>query len=614
MPRLPDVTALGQRPQIRDRFVRVDQYTEGTGRAVAQFGAVAADAVGQTADEITKRQDTEAVFEARRALDEWERKAIHDPVNGAAQKSGKDAFGVPDELGKSFDTEVAKIGEGLQSGRARRAFQEMATSRRAQVGEWAARHAGQQRKVYEQQGFEADVASMQDRAVRLAAMPPDGTPEGAMRQAAEVRAELAIGQQRIVSFLRGRGMPEEAITEAVKTFSSKVHAGTVGALITQGNAERAREYLDANAAEMKSGDVVKLRGDMRELMTRQRAQAFGDEIEADIEGGKMTLGAALDKAREKFPADSPEREAAVAQVKQRFSEVEAAKAEAKKGAVDAAWKVLTNGGRRKDIRPDLWNQLPGEEQRHINDWLEAKWRRAKADAEGKHETNWTKFAEIVDMATDPARQSEFLATDPAVWEPYLNKGDMAKVISLRAGINKDQAKAGRIAVMMQGAIDSIQNELRSAGFNTRPKPGTSEAKKWDEFSTQLRLTLVDAAAEKDSAGKGALDDKEMRAIGLRMLATGTEQGSGFFGFGQTKKRGYEIAAERAAALEKGEQPKSYVAATFDNIPAGIRDDIIRDQFPNAARSIYGGREVQLTSDQKARVEMIYTRGRERGVF
>jgi hypothetical protein len=73
--------------------------------------------------------DKVAMIDAQRQLDTWEATNIFDPRTGALAKKGKDAFDLPNTLGKSFDETFVKYREKLTTDQ-QVMFDEMATSRR----------------------------------------------------------------------------------------------------------------------------------------------------------------------------------------------------------------------------------------------------------------------------------------------------------------------------------------------------------------------------------------------------------------------------------------------------------------------------------------------------
>lgn len=571
MPLIPDATALGGRPTPQPDRPRV-AYEGGArlGAAVAGAGR----AIGEVAEKIQREDDANAVFAARKQLDDWERAAIFDPEKGAANRLGRDAFDVPDVLGKSFDETASKIGESLTTDRQRAAFRELAVSRRAQVLDWGAKHAKRERDVYEVGQFKAELDSMAERA----ALFPD-----------RAAGELDLARQRIIGFMRGKGRSTEEIEQAVKEQASRTHDFVLRSMVNAGNAEQASEYLKKNRGDMTAEAVLRAENGLRETTARVRAQGFADDVFAR----GLSAEDAIKEARSKFTG--VEEDAAVQELKVRFTEVETLKARDQKAASDTAWKVLANGGGRKGIPAETWNRLGGEEQRQIKDWLDAKWRQSQADANRETVDDREAYYRLRTMATnDPA---EFSRLDLMKYEPYLTKAAFARLTEVQAGINKNDAKAMESNRVVGSTVKALRGEIAAAGLDASPKEGSKQAKEFALFMNQLTMALDDAGRQKGSP----LTDAEARQIGMGMLREGIEQGSGFFGFGQTKKRGYQIAAE-------ADPSKTYVSKRYDDIPADIRK-ALEAELPNERNSIYGN-----AAARQAQVERMYQRGLEQGRF
>lgn len=571
MATLPDATALGMAPALSPGRKAIAGF-DGGQVARAMQGA------GQVLDEVAQRaqreDDANAVFAARRQLDDWERGAIFDPEKGAANKRGSAAFGIPDELGKSFDETAGKIAEGLTTDRQRAAFRELATSRRAQVLDWGSKHAQREREVYEVGQFKAELDSMAERA----ALFPD-----------RAAGELDLARQRIIGFMRGKGRSTEEIEQAVKEQASRTHDFVLRSMVNAGNAEQASEYLKKNRGDMTAEAVLRAEAGLKETTARIRAQGFADEVFAR----GLSAEEAIKEARSKFTG--VEEDAAVQELKVRFTDAETIKARDQKAASDAAWKVLANGGGRKGIAPELWNRLGGEEQRQIKDWLDAKWRQAQADANRETVDDRETYYRLRTMATeDPAT---FAGLDLMKYEPYLTKGAFARLTEVQAGISKNDAKAMEINRVVSSTVKTLKGEIAAAGLDTSPKEGSKQAKEFAMFMNQLTMALDDAGRQKGSP----LTDMEARKIGMGLLREGIEQGSGVFGFFQTKKRGYQIAAE-------GDPAKTYVTTRYGDIPADIRK-ALEAELPHQYGGIYG-----RAAEREQQVERMYQRGLEQGRF
>lgn len=536
---------------------------------------------------VQEQRDTDqALFEARREMDQWERSAVFDPENGAVTRKGRDAFDLPKVLSDDFDKFSVELLDKIANQRARMAAQKLAQARREQITGWADRYTMGEREKFLDQQYQADILSMQENAVLFVNDP------------ARLRTEMAAQADRTFTYLKGKGASEEVISAAMKENAGRTHSLVVGSLLTSGDAKGADVYLKANEGSMKPTDVLRLKAGMQETLIRERVQVFGDEVDK----GGLTLPQALEKARATF--SGPEEAAAVQEVKTRFSERQAITIEAQRDAADSAWKVITNGGSRKGIKPELWNSLGGEEQRQINDYVEARARRYEADAKRDFKTDMVAYYGLRRMAAeDPA---SFASLDLMKSKPLLEDTDFQRLVEVQASINKNDAKAMETQRVVKSTIGMIAADIKAAGIDLTPKEGSAQAKEAAAFMGAVTVALDEATRVKGSP----LSAKEARDIGMGMLREGYEQGSGIFGMFQNKRRGYQIATDPDLA------GKTFVATKYKDIPAEARDALVEElrasgvQLP---RSIYGGTYV-VSDEYQAAIERAYQRGKEQGVF
>lgn len=549
MPRLPTEENLGQRraPQPSTDVSVAD--TSATGRAMSQFGRV----TQVVAERIEKKNDEQAVFEARRKLDEWERKTIYDPETGVVAQRGEKALDLPNKIPAEFDKFSSEVASTLQTNRQRKIFEEMSLNRKNQVTDFTLRHSLTQKEVYEEGQVEADMAASGNRAVLLAT---NG-------QAGPAKAEIDIANGRLTSFMKQRGASGEEIAQAVLENSSKTHTGVIQSLVNTGRPTEAQAYLEANGGAMTEVDKTRVGGSLKEGVLRKKAQDFTDGVMKE----GLDMGAALEKARTTLSGD--EEQAATQEIKVRFAEKEAAKAHLQKENSDEAWKIITNGGTRNQIPPVMWNNLSGQQQREINDYTEAKWRRAKADAEGK-DTDPQRFYELrLQAANDPIAFSKL---DLMKEQPKLSKAHFDQLIGIQAGVNKNAIKESETQGMVKKTIEMVKAEAQSIGIDFSPKEGTKKAKDLATFNGSLANALDQAVAAKGAP----LTPAEAKAIGMGMLREQVEQGSGFFGIGQSKKREFELTAE----------DRSKYVVPYAQIPKVHRDAI--EKSLGVQRGLYGG--------------------------
>jgi len=269
-----------------------------------------------------------------------------------------------------------------------------------------------------------------------------------------------------------------------------------------------------------------------------------------------------------------------------------------KAVGSAAWSAVMATGRiPPTMLADLRAKAP-EEERQIRDWLEAKQRRAKADAEGKQQTDMDVYYGLRRMAIDDP--AAFSALDLRRSQPYLKDGDLKHLIEIQGSISKGDAKAMESQRVVKQTLGAIRAEVTAIGIDLSPKEGSPQANETARFLGALTQALDEA-----TRGKGApLTPDEAKRIGMGMVREGVEQGSGIFGTFQTKKRGYQIATD--PDIPPG---ASFVSARFSDIPAQARNDLSAE-----LRQKRGIGTRALTSSEEAEIERAYTRGIQTGRF
>jgi len=239
------VPRAGQTPTANT--VNQGDTSGGLAQATQRFGQTLQAVAEPIIVKAEQEADASAVFAAKRALDDWERKNIYDPKEGAITRRGADAFELPKTLPKAFDESAAEIGKGLTTQTQRMTFQRVVDSRRDQVAGFADRHALQEKRSYDEGQFQADVNSSMNRSALMAST-------GDLTASA---AEVAIAQTRTTGYLRSLGRSEEEIGAAVKKVASKASYTTVNLLLDQDLPMKADEYLKANAGAMDIEDLLR---------------------------------------------------------------------------------------------------------------------------------------------------------------------------------------------------------------------------------------------------------------------------------------------------------------------------------------------------------------------
>ena len=167
-----------------------------------------------------------------------------------------------------FDTAANKIANELDTEHQRLAFREVSGARRVQIGAFADRHALQQRQVFAQGQFEAEIDSSMNRTAMLVGA-------GDMQTA---KAETSIAQARTVGYLRSQGKSEEEIAVAVRAVSSKAGVLAVSSLLEQDKPTEAERYLKDNAGSMSADDLIRAQGAVKKSLTARDSLTIADEV------------------------------------------------------------------------------------------------------------------------------------------------------------------------------------------------------------------------------------------------------------------------------------------------------------------------------------------------
>jgi hypothetical protein len=294
MPRLPDAYAPRPVPQSNRGIVTYDGTA--VARATSQMGAE----VYQLGDQLSREEAVQEALGARRQMDDWERAFRAE----ATQKKGKDSFGL--DAAASFDNSVGKIGETLSNPRAKRAFQEMAVARRAQVLDWTNSYITREREAYNLgehnanvEGFIQNAASDPKRAVTESQMMTD----------------------TIKNFWRGRGMSSAEVDLRVNTATDALHEGVVkGLMADPATAMDGKAYFDKVSSSITNPKVraalekeVRVVSDAIEVTkgTQELWDAYGPKGPND----EVALFELEKKAREKYANDPVKQRDAISSIR-----------------------------------------------------------------------------------------------------------------------------------------------------------------------------------------------------------------------------------------------------------------------------------------------------------
>lgn len=528
MPKVPVATQTQElqplAPQRAFAGAEAASFGSVQGRQLQQVGSAlnqTGDALAMTALRMQERQDAEA---ARRAFIDFDTRAralLLDPDTGLYNRRGIDAKGVTTKAAKDLEEIEREVGQSLLSPRARLAFQERAATMKSGHLDGLARHESNEFRKQEEATTEAFLNSAVEGAASAYNNPK-------LRE--QYRAQ---GAAEIDNMARLHGWSPELTDRKKVEFDTLFHASVIDKMLVD-DPTGAQQYYDEHKGSIDGGTQVKIEKALKVGVTRERAYAEVERIQAET----GSFSAQLKKARE--IEDKALADEVVTRLKERHSEFDQMKARAERDAKDLAWKILYEAGSMDAIPPGVMSQLDGYTQIAMQNWVEKK---------GNIQTDPNLYAQFSRMVTESPQA--FMDLHIPSYSDKLSPSDMQEIIgwqrSLGLAMQGDRAAAAKMDSV--GTInEAITAAAKSAGLSTN--------------AAQLGAFQLKARAEVERAQriKGAdLNQDELNQLLGRMLLQGQVRDSGVM---------FEDSPRYYETIGTEDQAKFYVP--YDDIPQDVQ--------------------------------------------
>lgn len=505
-----------------------------TGRAMMQAG----EQVSAIAVKIQERENADMLFRAETALKDGYLK--HEA--SIRERKGQNAWGATAETEQWFAEQEKQHTETLGNDVQRNLFRQQITRmRQSAMGSISAYESGERQRSLEESAQASIVGSINQAAAVAAeglagVAPPTttadggtvvpGAPTAAGNPIAGIKSDI-LKRVQVIANLNGWS-PERRDAEEAKHLTN-LHKQVIQSLVDKDPA-RAREYFDANKAEINGtehdviGKVLKVGGQ------KVLAQTFADEVDAS----GMSEAEAVAAARKKYSGE--DEEAVVSEVKIRFAETQGARERAQRDASDTAWGVYARTGRVSAIPANVLASLDGRDLAALKD-------HARIRAEGRAvKTDFGTYYDLRQMAVnDP---ESFRKVDLRRYTSKLSGGDLQEFAKLQTGKPTEVKDAATLVQQLSTTYDTL-----GWGSSQREQKGAFDRAVTDAIN-----------AEQKTRGK-ALSYDERQAIIDRMAIEGDVNG-GWPGGG---RRFYEV------------QGKPEAAKFAPEIPAGEKQQLV-DRF------------------------------------
>src|SRR5581483_4342452 len=215
----------GRRPTPQPTTSGANFNNPQVAQALAQLGQTAA----RIGDEFQQTQDQQALLQKRAGFVDFEAGLKQD----ALSKRGADAANLPQQVSQAFDTYAAQQEGTLRTEPQRRAFRELAVSRKLGLLDWTNTYASGQRQQYLSDSYNANIASARQDALNNAKDP------------ASVQNNLTLQDMLTRQYLKTQGAAPETIEQTAREEQGKTVTGVAEGLLANGDYKAAQGYFDA---------------------------------------------------------------------------------------------------------------------------------------------------------------------------------------------------------------------------------------------------------------------------------------------------------------------------------------------------------------------------------
>lgn len=495
MPKVPVYQQSVQSQGIPGARVNVDApdaaFGVGSSKPILEAGAAAVEA-GKVFQQEKEKADDLATTEAWAKAVKKKNERLYDPTNGAISRKGKNAFGVVDEFGKSYNSDLDEIEKGLNTESQRQMFRKIRVKEHSELDGQLQRHLFSEAKAYDEETTKGGISAALDDAVNN------------YHEPGKVEASIKMQESLRVASAQRNGLPADATKMLIENDRSKTHKAVIDRMLANGQDMAAKTYYEkakSQPGNILGSDASDIERSLQEGASRGESQRQADSIWMSSKGN---LTAALAEARK--IEDPKIQDLTKQRIKERANEDEAGKKFSQDRAYEQAVKLIgdrSGAAARINIPPALWNSLSPEQQSAVQ---------RRAEDVPNNSKVWLNFLALDAKTVGSMSQSDF---ESKYWQ-HLDKEHRAK-----AETQWNAARDAKINPKKDEQFKSIKSDkemifdaIKQSGVFDATDTMSSVAKDDDKAALYDQAeNEIEAAFEAyyNQNGKNP-DDKEKRRI------------------------------------------------------------------------------------------------------
>lgn len=467
-----------------------DAFGASIGRGVQQVGDQVVQIGAQERQRAISIQTQDAVNQAQRVKLEL--------AAAAAQRRGKDAFGLPEQILPDYDKRIADIDGGLSTPEAREAFRQHAQGMRTELEDHTVRHMYQESRAYDGEVYKAAVESGMQGMVGAADDP-------ALLERERLRLHAAISD-----FADRNGAPPIAKQAGIAQADSQAFSAIIGAQLDRGDDLTAARTYAAHKDKLLPTDRAKIERALEVGSLRGEGQRRSDAIMAQAE----TLDQALEQARaisdEPGPLSAKLRDEVTARVKASWADRRQAERDAEEQGVEQAANAIDayaaeyGPANAEDVVPtSLWSTLKPSARSSLEAYAK---RLQRNEAPPKLSDAYYQLRTLAGSAdANPDDRSRWLRTNLTEYRGVIAEDELKELMGLQAADRGKKADSTQTAALRQGfqSVEDVANQtLASIGIDPRPYHSdggkTTVNPQAIAFRRQLDRAII---AEQEATGK-----------------------------------------------------------------------------------------------------------------
>lgn len=532
-------------PQVREAAlpnarvrIKADEEAFGGGRS-AELANQATQAVFSDTQKLLyeekQKADDVATTEAYTRLVKAKNRLTYDPQAGALTRTGKNAFGVIDEYGTSFDKEADEIEKGLSNPTQKAMFQKIRSQQRMDFDGTLNKHVFTESKKFDEETTTSSIATTRDDALRNY-MDPE-------------RVNQAIGMQRVLvmEHAKRQGLPPEMAKLQLDDVTSKTHAGVLTRMLSNGQDLKAKEYFEMNRTGLTGAEAAHMEKALEEGTLRGESMRQSDALISS----SADMSEALAGARK--IEDPKVRDAATDRIKSYYASKRAAENERDENIMREAGNIIDKTGDYHKIPATQLALLSPQSKSSLQSYAEKK-------REGSLATDWQKYYDLKTLASSQVGSNSFLKMNLMSVREHMADAQFKELVDIQTSLRKNDGKAEKELDGYRTTAQIVDGLMRGAGIDPTPKDtNASQAKVANEFRRRVELEMKKHA---ERTGKEP-NRVEVQSIAEGLLVeTITEKGI----LWDTKKRLFE--ADENAAIDVN--PKDIPKADRQRIEEALR--------------------------------------------